>query len=255
MFQVMPKIEHLLLNADRWLFEPAGTFMAGSIRWERVSSLEVRFNIVTYWTRSFSVYNNPYVGQPNLISISAQNTVQFDPGDGSAPQTLKANVTDVSIEEDWFSAVTVLYHTYPQVFINAGWISSLLSIARVKMNLSVNCETALAKQCSDPGLFQYLWWSTGKLSCICTWIVLFRRSHLSPSCNFLSANENYHGFAKDLCPHSMTPIPRLLALPLRRPFLSALHFAKHPLDGVPHRLLPLQHVGGCRLYIHIHIYI
>ena len=89
--------------------------MAGSIRWQKVDSLKVRFDIVTYWTRSFSVYNNPQPGQDALVALTAQNTVQFDPGDGSPARFLKANVTDVSIEEDWFSAVTVFYHTYPQV--------------------------------------------------------------------------------------------------------------------------------------------
>ena len=91
--------------------------MAGSIKWQRVSSLEVRFDIVTYWTRSFSVYNNPVPGQPALVALTAQNTVQFDPGDGSPVRFLKANVTDMSLEEDWFSAVSVLYHTYPQVIL------------------------------------------------------------------------------------------------------------------------------------------
>ncbi len=99
----------------RFLAHAAGTFMAGSIRWQKVDSLNVRFDIVTYWTKSFSVYNNPQPGQDALVALTAQNTVQFDPGDGSPPRFLKANVTDVSIEEDWFSAVTVFYHTYPQV--------------------------------------------------------------------------------------------------------------------------------------------
>ncbi len=89
--------------------------MAGSIRWQKVDTLKVRFDIVTYWTKSFSVYNNPRAGQDALVALTAQNTVQFDPGDGSPPSFLKANVTDVSNEEDWFSAVSVFYHTYPQV--------------------------------------------------------------------------------------------------------------------------------------------
>jgi hypothetical protein len=93
-------------------FSTAGSFMAGSIRWLRVSPLRARFDLVTYWTRSFSVFNNPVVGQQ--IRITAQNTVQFDPGDG-ATQFLVANVTKVSLEEDWFEAVTVIYHTYDQV--------------------------------------------------------------------------------------------------------------------------------------------
>jgi hypothetical protein len=89
--------------------------MAGSIRWQKVDTLTVRFDIVTYWTRSFSAYNNPQVGQPDLVALTAQNTVQFDPGDGSTPRFLKANVTDVSVEEDWFSAVTIFHYTYPRV--------------------------------------------------------------------------------------------------------------------------------------------
>jgi hypothetical protein len=86
--------------------------MAGSIRWLRVGPRQARFDVVTYWTRSFSVFKNPVVGQK--IHITAQNTVQFDPGDG-ATQYLTANVTKVSMEEDWFEAVTVIYHTYDQV--------------------------------------------------------------------------------------------------------------------------------------------
>ena len=86
--------------------------MAGSIRWLRVGPRHARFDIVTYWTRSFSVFNNPVVGQK--IHITAQNSVQFDPGDGTT-QYLIANVTKVSMEEDWFEAVTVIYHTYEQV--------------------------------------------------------------------------------------------------------------------------------------------
>ena len=90
----------------------AGSFMAGSIRWIKTGENEARFDIVTYWTRSFSVFNNPNKGQQ--LKITAQSTVQFDPGDG-ATQYLVANVTKVSIEEDWFEAVTVVYHTYTQV--------------------------------------------------------------------------------------------------------------------------------------------
>jgi hypothetical protein len=93
----------------------AGTFMAGSIRWQRVDRLQVRFDVVTYWTKSFSIYNNPQPGQEALVALTAQNTVQFDPGDGSPARYLKANVTDVSNEEDWFSAVSIVYHTYPRV--------------------------------------------------------------------------------------------------------------------------------------------
>ena len=89
--------------------------MAGSIRWQKVDTLQVRFDIVTYWTKSFSIYNNPQAGQAALVALTAQNTVQFVPGDGSPAQYLKANVTDVSEEEDWFSAVSVVYHTYPRV--------------------------------------------------------------------------------------------------------------------------------------------
>ena len=106
----------------------AGSFMAGSIRWIRISDHDVRFDIVTYWTRSFSVFNNPNRGQQ--VHITAQSTVQFDPGDG-ATQYLVANITKVSIEEDWFEAVTVVYHTYSQVtaFLNF----------RV-LRLCLNCE-------------------------------------------------------------------------------------------------------------------
>ena len=90
----------------------AGSFMAGSIRWIRTGQLQARFDIVTYWTRSFSVFNNPKVGEQ--IYITAQNTIQFDPGDGTI-QFLLANITKISLEEDWFEAVTVIYHTYSQV--------------------------------------------------------------------------------------------------------------------------------------------
>jgi hypothetical protein len=89
-----------------------GSFVAGSIRWLRVAPRHARFDIVTYWTRSFSVFKNPVVGQK--IHITAQNSVQFDPGDGTT-QYLIANVTKVSTEEDWFEAVTVIYHSYEQV--------------------------------------------------------------------------------------------------------------------------------------------
>ena len=78
----------------------------------RTGQQQARFDIVTYWTRSFSVFNNPLIGQQ--LHITAQNTVQFDPGDG-AVQFLIANVTKISIEEDWFEAVSVIYHTYSQV--------------------------------------------------------------------------------------------------------------------------------------------
>ena len=108
-----PEVSRLTLV--RFLVHTAGTFMAGSIRWKKVDSLQVRFDIVTYWTKSASIYNNPQPGQEELVALTAQNTVQFDPGDGSPAKYLKGNVTDVSNEEDWFSAVSVVYHTYPQV--------------------------------------------------------------------------------------------------------------------------------------------
>ncbi len=108
-----PEVSRLTLV--RFLVHTAGTFMAGSIRWKKVDKLQVRFDIVTYWTKSASIYNNPQPGQDELVALTAQNTVQFDPGDGSPAKYLKGNVTDVSNEEDWFSAVSVVYHTYPQV--------------------------------------------------------------------------------------------------------------------------------------------
>jgi predicted transcriptional regulator YdeE len=101
--------------------------MAGSIRWIRTGENEARFDIVTYWTRSFSVFNNPNKGQQ--LKITAQSTVQFDPGDG-ATQYLVANVTKVSIEEDWFEAVTVVHHTYSQVNQAGPFLELLQTISR-----------------------------------------------------------------------------------------------------------------------------
>ena len=116
---IIPNLRSFELSSMNFDFQnlpsPAGTYMSGSIRWKKVDALKVRFDIVTYWTRSFSVYNNPVPGQDALVALTAQNTVQFDPGDGSTPRFLKANVTDYSLEEDWFSAVSVFYYTYPRV--------------------------------------------------------------------------------------------------------------------------------------------
>ena len=102
--------------------------MAGSIRWQKVGELQARFDIVTYWTRSFSVFKNPVVGQ--LIRITAQNTVLFDAGDGFT-QFLTANVTKISLEEDWFEAVSIIFHNYSQVFANRTSFSGITHLMRM----------------------------------------------------------------------------------------------------------------------------
>eukprot|EP00292_Cryptomonas_paramecium_P021522 CAMPEP_0113707998 /NCGR_PEP_ID=MMETSP0038_2-20120614/28725_1 /TAXON_ID=2898 /ORGANISM="Cryptomonas paramecium" /LENGTH=169 /DNA_ID=CAMNT_0000633631 /DNA_START=1 /DNA_END=507 /DNA_ORIENTATION=+ /assembly_acc=CAM_ASM_000170 len=140
-----------------------GSFMAGSIRWHRVGALQARFDIVTYWTRSFSLYNQPNVSQQ--IILTAQRSVQFDPGDGTKI-FLSANVTQVSEDEDWFEATTTVYHTYsdpsrnntvvPDYDGNSSsgvqavrdqrlpWIASLTGCCRYSRDLPSSCPAAAA---------------------------------------------------------------------------------------------------------------
>ena len=51
----------LLLLAVCWAVLPlarAGTFISGSVRWEMVEANKARFDVVTYWRRSFSPFKD-----------------------------------------------------------------------------------------------------------------------------------------------------------------------------------------------------
>jgi len=96
----------------------AGTFISGSVRWEKVNDLTARFDVVTYWRRSFTPFNHPLLqggGKAQLgdkIDVIAQSTVSLNFGDGTAPHFLLATVTNINEDEDWLEAVTTYEHTY-----------------------------------------------------------------------------------------------------------------------------------------------
>ncbi len=55
---------------------PAGTFLSGSVRWTKVGDNQARFDVVTYWRRSFSPFNNGMSQRGDDIDIIAQSTVR-----------------------------------------------------------------------------------------------------------------------------------------------------------------------------------
>jgi len=90
----------------------AGTFISGSVRWEKVKDNTARFDVVTYWRRSFSPFMDGNAKPGDKIDIIAQSTVSLNFGDRSAPHFLLATVTNINEDEDWLEAVTTYEHTY-----------------------------------------------------------------------------------------------------------------------------------------------
>jgi len=92
----------------------AGTFLSASVRWAKVGDASARFEIVTYWRRSFTPFNNGASRAGDDIDIIAQSTVSFNFGDGSPAVYLLGHVTDINEADDWLEAVSVLTHAYPE---------------------------------------------------------------------------------------------------------------------------------------------
>ena len=90
----------------------AGTFISGSVRWEKVDATTARFDVVTYWRRSFSPFEGGRAVPGDKLDVIAQSTVSLNYGDGSAPHFLRANVTNINEDEDWLESVTTYEHKY-----------------------------------------------------------------------------------------------------------------------------------------------
>jgi hypothetical protein len=92
----------------------AGTFISGSVRWEQVTGKPntARFDIVTYWRRSFSPFKGGTAMPGDEIDVIAQSTVSISYGDGSPARYLRTTVTNINTDEDWLEAVATYEHTY-----------------------------------------------------------------------------------------------------------------------------------------------
>ena len=92
----------------------AGTFISGSVRWEQVTGKPntARFDIVTYWRRSFSPFKGGNAMPGDEIDVIAQSTVSISYGDGSPARYLRTTVTNINTDEDWLEAVATYEHTY-----------------------------------------------------------------------------------------------------------------------------------------------
>jgi len=101
----------------------AGTFLSGSVRWERVNEKTARFDVVTYWRRSFSPFNNGQAQPGDQIDVIGQSTVSLDYGDGSPKHYLLATVTNINEDEDWLEAVTTYVHEYDRPYADKQMVN------------------------------------------------------------------------------------------------------------------------------------
>jgi hypothetical protein len=109
----------------------AGTFLSGSVRWEKVDDTTARFDVVTYWKRSFSPFANGKAVPGVSLDIIAQATVSINFGDGNK-RFLRAIVTNINENEDWLEVRTGL----PPCAFMVMTISLVCSFSQV-----VHCTT------------------------------------------------------------------------------------------------------------------
>jgi hypothetical protein len=107
----------------------AGTFLSGSVRWERVNERKARFDVVTYWKRSFSPFKDGQAQPGDQIDVIGQSTVGIDYGDGSPKHYLLATVTNINEDEDWLEAVTTYEHEYARPFEDKEMVPDFSDVA------------------------------------------------------------------------------------------------------------------------------
>ena len=81
-------------------------------------ALTARFDVVTYWRRSFSPFKGGNAQPGDVLDIIAQQTVSLNYGDTEKLYFLEATVTNINEDEDWLEAVTTYEHTYEKPYQN-----------------------------------------------------------------------------------------------------------------------------------------